>query len=198
MIWRKYSGKKKNLFIVFLSDPPQNKFFRHLNLFEGLADKIFFYNDNQLHTRMIHVRIKRLDQSIELPKYQTVDSAGFDFQAAQDMVIESKEIAKIPTGLIIQSPPGYYMQLSARSSLGGKKGLQVVNGVGIIDRDYSGPEDQIFIVVRNFTDQPVTISKGERLAQGIFLPVQQAVWEEVAEIKAESRGGVGSTGGYSH
>ncbi len=141
-------------------------------------------------------KIKKLSSEIDLPKYHTAESAGFDIAASEDITIKAKEIAKVPTGLIIESPHGYYLQLSARSSLGSKKGLQVINGIGVVDRDYSGPEDQIFIVVRNFTDQEVTVVKGERLAQGIFLPVQQVDWEEVSDIKKYSRGGVGSTGGY--
>lgn len=143
-------------------------------------------------------KIKKLVSDINLPQYQTAESAGFDLASSEDMVIKAKEIVKIPTGLVIESPSGYYLQLSARSSLGSKKGLQVVNGIGIVDRDYSGPSDQIFIVVRNFTDQDVQVTKGERLAQGIFLPVQQVAWEEIETIDKQSRGGVGSTGGYNH
>jgi dUTP pyrophosphatase len=80
--------------------------------------------------------------------------------------------------------------------LGFKKGLQIVNGIGVVDRDYSGPEDEIFIVVRNFTDAEVKVAKGERLAQGIFLPVNQVEWEEITEPARASRGGFGITGGY--
>jgi len=141
-------------------------------------------------------KIKRLSPEIELPKYQTKESAAFDIAANADMTIAPGEIVKIPTGLVIESPHGHYLQMSARSSLGSKKGLQMVNAIGIIDRDYSGPEDEVHIIVRNFAEQDVGIKKGERLAQGIFLPVQQVEWEEVNEVRMESRGGVGSTGGY--
>ncbi len=141
-------------------------------------------------------KIKRLSPDIELPKYHTLESAAFDLASSEDLVIKSKDIAKVPTGLVIESPHGFYLQISARSSLGSKKGLQVVNGIGIVDRDYSGPEDEIFIVVRNFTNIDVEVKKGERLAQGIFLPVQQVEWEEIDTIEKSSRGGVGSTGGY--
>lgn len=144
----------------------------------------------------MRAKIKRLFSDIELPRYHTAESAAFDLAAANDMMIGPKEIAKVSTGLIIESPPGYFLQLIARSSLGSKKGLQIINGVGVIDRDYSGPEDEVLIVVRNFTERDVEVKKGERLAQGIFLPVRQVDWEEVDEVRKESRGGVGSTGGY--
>ena len=84
--------------------------------------------------------------------------------------------------------------LASRSSLPRKKGLMIPNGVGIIDQDYCGPEDEIHIQVYNFTSAPVHIERGERLAQGIFVRIAQVEWEEVEEIGEKSRGGFGSTG----
>lgn len=144
------------------------------------------------------VKIKRLDQSIELPKYHTSESAGFDIASNEDVVIDPGQVAKIPTGLVIAAPSGHFLLISARSSLALKKGLNMANGVGIIDPDYAGPSDQIHIIVHNFTNQPVEVKKGERLAQGIFLPAEQAVWEEVDQLRENDRGGVGSTGGYKN
>jgi len=71
----------------------------------------------------------------------------------------------------------------------------VANGVGIIDSDYCGPDDEIKIQVLNVTDAPVTVARGDRLAQGIVLPAPRIEWEEVQEIARPSRGGFGSTGG---
>ena len=87
--------------------------------------------------------------------------------------------------------------LTCRSSLSSKKGLHLANGVGTIDRDFSGPEDEFRIILHNFTDREVVVTKGERLVQGIFLPIQQVEWDEVLQIREASRGGIGSTGGYS-
>lgn len=131
-----------------------------------------------------------------LPEYHSAESAGFDIAAGEDVVVQPGEVKKIRTGLVIEAPEGYFLMLTCRSSLSSKKGLHLANGVGTIDRDFSGPEDEIHIIVHNFTDQPVHVTKGERLVQGIFLPVQQVEWEEAAQIREESRGGIGSTGGY--
>jgi len=141
------------------------------------------------------VKIKRTDNSTVLPMYHTAESAGFDLAAAADVIIEPGTVAKIPTNLIIETPKGYFLLITARSSLALKKGLMMANGVGIIDPDYSGPEDKIYLILYNFTNQPVTINQGERLAQGIFLPSQQVIWEEIMMTSKETnRGGFGSTG----
>lgn len=144
----------------------------------------------------MQIQIKRVDPSIPLPTYHTPDSAGFDLAAATDMIIYPGTVAKVPTGLIIAAPSGYFLLIAARSSLPLKKGLMIANGIGIVDPDYAGPNDQIHLLLHNFTQQPVEIKKYERLAQGIFLPFEQAIWEEVALMRDHDRGGIGSTGGY--
>ncbi len=141
-------------------------------------------------------KISRLDPNIELPKYHTSESAGFDIAASEDMVIQPKEVKLIKTGLIIQAPAQHFLLIAARSSLPLKKGLMVSNGIGVVDRDYCGPEDEIRISVYNFTEKEVEVKKGERLAQGLFLPVDQVEWIETDNITEESRGGFGSSGGY--
>jgi dUTP pyrophosphatase len=143
------------------------------------------------------IKIKRLDQSLPLPQYQTPGSVAFDLSAREDAVINPKEIKLIPTGLIVQTPPGYMLMLSSRSSLAIKKGLMMGNGVGIVDQDYCGPEDEIKIQVVNITDAPVSVAKGERLAQGMFVRVDVGEFEEVESLEKTSRGGFGGTGGYT-
>jgi dUTP pyrophosphatase len=145
---------------------------------------------------MLQANITRVVKDVPLPEYHTSESAGFDIAAGEDAVVLPGEVKKIRSGLIIEAPKGYFLMLTCRSSLSSKKGLHLANGVGTIDRDFSGPEDEFKIIVHNFTSEPVTVTKGERLVQGIFLPVQQVVWNEVEKIRAESRGGIGSTGGY--
>ena len=66
--------------------------------------------------------------------------------------------------------------------------------VGVIDADYCGPEDEVKIQLLNFTDAPVTVSRGDRLAQGIVLPCPRVEWEEVTDVSQPTRGGFGSTG----
>ncbi len=142
------------------------------------------------------VKIKRLLKTVSLPQYHTKDSAGFDLSAAADVVIPAGAIAKVPTGLVIAAPKGHFLLIAARSSLSLKKGLTMANGIGIIDPDYAGHDDEISIILYNFTSKPVSVKKGERLAQGVFLPAGQAKWQEAKNLKQASRGGFGSTGGY--
>lgn len=139
------------------------------------------------------VRIRRLDPSIALPSYQTAEAAGFDLAASMDVSIPAGEVRLVPTGLVIQAPHGYFLGIFARSSTPLKRGLMVANGVGVIDPDYAGPEDEIKVQVLNFTRQPVVVSRGDRIAQGIFIPTLQVEWDE-GETRRVSRGGFGSTG----
>jgi dUTP pyrophosphatase len=142
----------------------------------------------------MHVSIKRIDETLPLPEYHTSGAAGFDFYARERATVAPHSLAKIPSNLIIATPPGYVLIMAARSSLSMKKGLKQANGIGVIDSDYCGPEDEISIAVHNFTDSPVTVERGERIAQGLFVKVEQATWNEVAEMTGKNRGGFGSTG----
>lgn len=142
----------------------------------------------------MQVKIKRLDLSLPLPQYHTAGSAGFDLSARIETTILPKQIARIPSGLIIGTPTGYMLTIAARSSLASKKGLMLANGIGTIDSDYCGPDDEILISVHNFSDQTVVVEKGERIAQGMFLKIEQGEWVEVEEMATNSRGGFGSTG----
>ena len=87
-----------------------------------------------------------------------------------------------------------FLGIFARSSTPLKRGLMVANGVGVVDSDYCGPADEVKIAVMNFTAAAVTVSAGDRIAQGMLLPAPRVEWEEVAELAAESRGGFGATG----
>jgi dUTP pyrophosphatase len=143
---------------------------------------------------MTHVRIKRLSSTVPLPRYESEGAAAFDLAAAADVVVEAGRVALIPTGLVIEVPPGTFLGIFARSSTPLKRGLMVANGVGVVDPDYCGPHDEVKIAVLNFTAAPVRVAAGDRLAQGMFLPVNRVNWNEVDDIRAESRGGFGSTG----
>lgn len=144
------------------------------------------------------VRIRKTAPDIDLPKYHTSESAGFDIAANQDVTVAPGQVVKIPTGLVFEAPKGYFLLVAARSSLPLKKGLIMANGIGVVDPDYAGPNDEVHIIVHNFTAKPVEVKKGERLAQGLFLPVEQAEWEEVGQLRESDRGGIGSTGGYQN
>lgn len=140
------------------------------------------------------IAIKRLDKSLPLPEYQTHGSVGFDIASSQQITIQPQQIALIPTNLVIKVPQGYMLMLVSRSSTPRKKGLIKPHSIGIIDQDYCGDTDELKIQVYNFTDQAVTIEPGERIAQGIFVPVLKAEFIEVDSHNSNSRGGFGSTG----
>ncbi len=141
------------------------------------------------------VKIKRIDQSLPLPQYATPGSVCFDLLAREDMTVGAKSLALIPTNIIIETPPGFMFVVVPRSSTPRKKNFLIPHGIGVIDQDYSGPEDEVLFQVYNFSDTDVTVEKGERLAQGCFIPVERVEFEEVTEnISDESRGGIGSTG----
>jgi dUTP pyrophosphatase len=142
----------------------------------------------------MRLKIKRLQPGIALPEAATARAAGFDLAAAADLEIPPHSIRLVGTGLVIAVPDGHFLGIFARSSTPLKRGLMVANGVGIIDADYCGPADEIKIQLLNFTDAPVKVSKGDRLAQGIVLPCPVIEWEETADIQAPTRGGFGSTG----
>ena len=130
-----------------------------------------------------------------LPDYQTPGAAGFDLAASEDVTIEPGAVVLIPTGLVIQAPPGHCLGIFARSSTPLKRGLMVANGVGVIDEDYCGPKDEIKIQVLNFTSEPVRIAKGDRIAQGLLIPAVRAEWIEASgDLRDGSRGGFGATG----
>lgn len=139
------------------------------------------------------VEIQRLDKTLPLPKYQTAGSVAFDIYCRLNAKISPGIAKALPSNLVMRVPKGHVLILSARSSLY-KKGLMMANGIGIIDQDYCGPKDEIGILLYNFTSKPVEIKRGERIAQGLIVPVAKAQWSERRKLKNKSRGGFGSTG----
>lgn len=139
------------------------------------------------------IKIKRLNKDVELPKYQTKGSVAFDIASSEDLTLRTKQWKLVSTGLVIKTPPGHMLLIVPRSSLFMKKGLALVNTVGIIDQDYSGQQDEIKLALINLGENEVKVVKGERLAQGIFVKIEKAEWEEVKNM-GKSRGGFGSTG----
>lgn len=146
----------------------------------------------------MNIKFKRLSPDIPLPQYQTSGSAAFDLASANDISVAPHDIVLVPTGLIVATPPGHMLMLASRSSLPLKRGLTLANGIGIVDSDYQGPEDEVKIQVINLTDRIVEIKKGDRIAQGCFVKIETPVLEEIKELETnENRGGFGGTGGYN-
>ncbi len=141
----------------------------------------------------MHVRIKRIDPTLPLPTYQTNGSVAFDLYSRIDTTVAPKTIVRIPTNIIVQTPEHYMLVVVPRSSTPQRKGLSIPQGIGIVDQDYCGPNDEILLQFYNFTDSSVSIERGERLGQAAFIRIDKAEFSE-EEIAAESRGGYGSTG----
>lgn len=140
------------------------------------------------------VKIKRIDKSLEIPEYKTKGAVGFDLLARVETKIKPFEVKLIPLNLVVKVPKGYGLFLFSRSSTPSKKGLIVANSVGVIDQDYSGEEDELKLSVLNVTKKNVTVEKGERICQGIFLKLSVAKFTESKKMSKKSRGGFGTTG----
>jgi len=140
------------------------------------------------------VKITRIDKSLPLPEYQTKGSVAFDLYSRKDMIIKPKEVALIPTNFIIETPKNYMLLVVTRSSTPKKLGLSVPHGIGIIDQDFCGPEDEVHLQVFNFTDNVVNINKGQRIGQATFVRINKVNWVEKNSPANKSRGGFGSTG----
>lgn len=145
--------------------------------------------------RGFEVVSKYKNRQINLPKRATEKSAGYDIEAADDVTIKAGGIFLIPTGLKAYMQAGEVLYLYVRSSLPKKKGLVLINSVGVIDADYyNNPsnEGEIFMQVKNITECDVQIDKGERICQGVFMPFLVADGDGETE-KSDRKGGFGST-----
>ena len=140
------------------------------------------------------VAIKRIDPTLPMPAYQTRGAAGFDIYAREEARIEPNALVRIPSNLIVQTPKGYFLMITLRSSTPKKKlGLVVPHGVGVVDSDYCGPEDEALVQVLNTSDTVLVVERGERFAQGVFVKINQATFQEMGQVYLPSRGGFGST-----
>lgn len=140
------------------------------------------------------VRIKRIDKTLPLPVYETRGSVGFDLLARESIEVLPGEVKLIPANVIVETPAGFMLMLASRSSTPKKKGLSMPHGIGVIDIDYSGNEDELKIQVYNFTNSPTSIEKGEKIAQGVFVKIDRANFVESDNMNNKTRGGFGSTG----
>jgi dUTP pyrophosphatase len=144
-------------------------------------------------SQLFKVTIKRVDTSLPLPTYATPGSVGFDLLCRVFTEIAPGSLGLVPANVIVHTPPGYMLLITLRSSTPRRKGLLIPHGIGVIDQDYCGEGDEIMLQVYNFRDEPITVERGERIAQGIFVPIARVNWHEVGEV-GQGRGGFGSTG----
>lgn len=142
----------------------------------------------------VTMRIKNTSD-LPLPAYQSKYAAGFDLMAdiQEVVIIEPGDRALIPTGIYIEFPAGYELQIRGRSGLAAKHGILPANGMGTIDSDYRG---EIKVILLNAGKEAFTVNRGDRVAQGVISRFEQVVWELADEINETVRdsGGFGSTG----
>lgn len=142
------------------------------------------------------MKVKVINRSAyDLPQYETAQAAGLDVRAniTESITLGSLERALVPTGLFIELPEGYEMQVRPRSGLAAKHGLSLVNAPGTIDPDYRG---EIKVILVNLSNTPYELKPGERVAQLVVSQFTRVEWEPVEELGETERGagGFGSTG----
>jgi len=115
----------------------------------------------------MNVKLHRIDLSLPLPKYHTQGSFAFDLIAREDTTIAPQEMALIPGNIIVECPENLALLILPRSSTPRKKQLIFPHSIGLIDRDYCGPEDEIHIQVMNIGKEPVTVERGERMFEAM-------------------------------
>lgn len=144
--------------------------------------------------QMEHLKVKIINRSGQpLPAYETPSSAGMDVRAAIDepIVLAPLERRLIPTGLRVQLPQGYEMQIRPRSGLALRNGISLANTPGTVDADYRG---EIGVILINLSNEPFTINPGERICQMVIAPYTRVEWEIVERIDTTERG----DGGFGH
>jgi dUTP pyrophosphatase len=142
------------------------------------------------------MNIKVINRSkFDLPQYATEHAAGLDVRANMDeaIVLKPLERAMIPTGLYVEIPDGYEIQVRPRSGLAAKHGVTVLNTPGTIDPDYRG---EIKVILANVSNVEFKLEPGERIAQLVVAPFVRIDWEAAEVLSETSRGtgGFGSTG----
>ncbi len=139
------------------------------------------------------IKIKKLHIDAKIPAYQTNGAVGFDLSSVSYMTIRSGESALVPTGLSIELPKGYELQVRPRSGLALKYSITVLNSPGTVDSDYRG---ELKVILINHGKNDFVIAVGERIAQGIINRVELVDFDEVEELSNTDRGvsGFGSTG----
>lgn len=142
-------------------------------------------------------KVKRMEEDIKLPERSTLNSAGYDFFATEDIIFNPKTITRVFTGIKCELMPNQVLILANRSSNPSKKGLILLNGIGVVDADYYGNSDndgEIAFEFYNMLDEVVEIKKGEKLGQGLILKFDKTEDDYISNPNNIRAGGFGSTG----
>ena len=161
-------------------------------VFEGDPYSDMLGDDDEDNPFDVVLKFKKLSPDATLPVYATDGSAGMDFCSNADVWLEPNVPTMVTTGLAVEIPWGFELQLRSRSSMGAN-GVLLTNGVGTVDSDYRG---EIKFNLINVLSERMFIGKGTRIGQGIVSPVFRATLKEVDELSdtARGKGGFGSTG----
>lgn len=140
--------------------------------------------------------IKIINQSDNpLPAYATSGSSGMDIRAflPEAVTLQPLERYLVPTGIFVEIPEGYEVQVRPRSGLAVKQGITCLNTPGTIDADYRG---EVKVILINLSNEPQTIHSGDRIAQLVVQQVEQAIWKpaELLSVTERNEGGFGHTG----
>ena len=163
------------------------------DFFESLKQSTRASRDVVTRTRGFELISTETNQEL-LPKRETAHAAGYDLKASKEITIEPGQIELVPTGVKAYMLPDEVLYLFDRSSNPRKRGLILINSVGVIDHDYyNNPSNEGLIMAqfKNITDEPVTIHKGDRIVQGVF--AKYFVTDD-DNANGERTGGFGSTG----
>lgn len=140
----------------------------------------------------MEIKCKLINENASLPIYKTKGASGFDISSCEDVIVKSKEVKLVKSGLIFVIENGYEVQIRSRSGLA-MKGISVFNSPGTIDNDYRG---EIGILLFNSANEDFKVCIGDRIAQGILATCLQANFKIVDDVCESERGngGFGSTG----
>ena len=141
----------------------------------------------------VKVKVKLISSKARIPEYQTEGASAFDLHVWEGVVCLPGAVELVRTGIAVEVPPGYEVQIRPRSGLAIRNHIMVVNSPGTIDSDYRG---EIVVGLLNMGLYPYAIEAGSRIAQGVLAPVAYAVFSEAKELTETARGagGLGSTG----
>ncbi len=143
----------------------------------------------------MNIKFKKLNDAAIIPSYQSAGAAGMDIHSIEDTVIYARGVKLVKTGLIVEIPEGYEIQVRPRSGLAAKYGVTVLNAPGTIDSDYRG-EIGVILINQSPDEIPFIVKAGDRIAQLVVAKVERAEVEEVTSVTSTERGegGFGSTG----
>ena len=142
----------------------------------------------------MEIQIRRFDTALPLPEYKTSGAVAFDLPVREGAVVAPHTVHVFPLNVALKLPEGHFGLMAARGSLR-IRGLMIANGIGVFDEDFAGDGDEYRAALYNFTDEPVTVERGERLVQLLILPYQRVSLTEVETLgPLPDRGGFGTTG----